>query len=219
MTRNSPTKKAVTIGVTGNSGCGKSSVCDILRDKGAFIIDADKIAHDILLKDSGASGAYDEIVGVFGPGVLGAGGEIDRKRLGRVIFADDAKRGILVDITHKYIIREMLELKEKAVKAGYALIAMDAPLLIEAGLHSYCDGVWAVRAGYDRRLARVMRRDGLTPGDAAARLNAQTPFEELARHATAIIENEDDDDIQDLRAQIERELDKIITRQRPVKNQ
>ena len=204
MTPNNTAKKPVVIGVTGNSGSGKSSVCGILREKGAFIIDADKIAHDIIKR---CGPAYDEVIEAFGREILDAAGEIDRGRLGSVVFADAEKRDVLVDITHKHILKEMLELKDKAAWDGRALIVMDAPLLIEAGLHNDCDAVWVVRANRAQRIARIMRRDGLTRRAAQARLAAQTPFGELAQYATAIIDNDGEENLE---AQIDKALAKLL---------
>ena len=199
-------KKPVVIGVTGNSGSGKSSVCDILRKKGAFVIDADKIAHSII---KSGNPAYDEVIEAFGREILDADGEIDRRRLGSAVFADAGRRAVLAGITHKHILREMLESKENAAQAGYALIVMDAPLLIEAGLHKDCDAVWVVNAGYEERIRRVMWRDGLTPDAVKGRFNAQTTFAELVVHATAIIENGNDENLE---AQVDKELTKLSYR-------
>ena len=131
------------IGLTGNSGSGKSSVADIMRDEyGAYIIDADKIAHEVLLK---SGPAYDEVVAGFGEEILSEDGEIERCKLGTLVFGNDASRGLLVGITHKYIVKEMLFQLEWA-RELYPHVIMDAPLLVEAGLHKWSDVVWLVYA-------------------------------------------------------------------------
>ena len=186
------------IGLTGNTGCGKSSVADILREEyGAFIIDADKIAHEVLLK---SGQAYDEVVAEFGVCIQNDDGEIDRRKLGVLIFGNDKLRRRLTEITHKYIVKEMLMQLEQA-REIYPHVVMDAPLLIEAGLHKASDAVWLVYAPTEVRLGRVISRDGITDTEAQKRIASQTSHEELEKYADVVIEN--NEGLEELRAKVQ----------------
>lgn len=174
------------IGLTGNSGCGKSTVADIMREEyGAFIIDADKIAHEVLLKNHAA---YIEVVVEFGEDILNGDGEIDRRKLGRIVFANNRQRERLTEITHKYILEEMLTQLELA-REKYPHVIMDAPLLIEAGLHKESDMVWLVYATPELRCARIVSRDALTEAEAYKRMASQTSHDELEKYADVVIDN------------------------------
>ncbi len=176
------------IGITGNSGSGKSTAARILREMGGYIIDADALSREVM---EVGEGAYDETVCVFGDGILRGDRTIDRKALGSIVFNDSQKLGILIGITHKYILNRMRELIGQAERSGdYAFIVLDAPLLIEAKLHEICDDVWLVVAADAERLRRVMSRDGLNETEAAARFASQTPSDELVKHATFVLEND-----------------------------
>jgi len=185
-------------GLTGTIASGKSSVSKILQTHGGFIIDADKINHENM--KSGGS-AYDEIVDAFGLEVL-VDGEIDRKKLGKIVFADKNKLDKLVGLTHKHVISKTNELLGLAEKAGADFSVIDAPLLIEAGIHEICDEVWLVSCSRETAIKRLFDRDGLLPDEALERLGSRKPFEELKRFATHIIEN--DGTMDDLRAVVEK---------------
>ncbi|MCL2854134.1 MAG: dephospho-CoA kinase [Defluviitaleaceae bacterium] len=175
------------IGVTGGSGAGKGEVCRVLADFGAQILDADKIAHSVIKK--GATPAYDEILAVFGNQILGAGNEINRKILGDIVFADKGKLAQLSQIVHKHVIYAI----NKAVKTSdNSVIAIDAPVLVEAGVDKMCHAVIGVFAPHEMRINRIIARDGLTRKSALARINSQMPDAELARHITHKVDNDGD---------------------------
>lgn len=168
------------IGLTGSSGSGKSTICEILIKLGAFVIDCDKIAHYNMLV---GNVAYKEIVDVFGEEILLSDGSIDRKALGSIVFSDKEKLMLLNSITHKHIVAKVKELivdiKDKPVK--YTSIIIDAPLLKEAGLLSVTDRVWAVTANEKTRLARILKRDGIDEEAAIKRFkNQNTDYKEFA---------------------------------------
>ena len=174
------------IGLTGNSGCGKSSVADIMHEEyGAFIIDADRIAHEVLLKDGLA---FAEVVAEFGNGILNDDGGIDRRKLGGLVFGNDKMRRQLIEITHKYIVKEMLTLL-KQEHERHPHVVLDAPLLIEAELHKSSDAVWLVYASLEVRLARIISRDGLSEAEAHERIASQTEYEKLKKYADVVIDN------------------------------
>lgn len=154
------------IGLTGGSGSGKSAVADALKKLGCFVIDCDKIAHENMAK---GGIAYDEILCGFGSEILLPDGEIDRKKLGQIVFNDSAQLDRLNKITHKHIIARVRELAENA--AGTVII--DAPLLRQTGLDALCDEVWITDAPAEVRVQRIMERDGITRQAAQSRINSQ----------------------------------------------
>ncbi len=176
------------IGITGNSGSGKSTVCQLLKAYGAVIIDADQLARQVV---EPGQPAYQDVVDYFGPEVLNEDQTINRRKLGQLIFTDENKRQELIAITHPRIITAMEDrlraLSAQACPPPFAVL--DAPLLIEANLHLQADEVWVVTAGEDEKLKRIMERDNLTQEAALARLQAQPSLEFLRQYATHIIEN------------------------------
>ncbi|MDR0958542.1 MAG: dephospho-CoA kinase [Clostridiales bacterium] len=157
------------IGITGNTGAGKSTATALLREAGAFIIDADKIGHEIILK---GNTAYNEIVKVFGTDILNAQGDIDRKKLGYIVFADKEQLKKLSAITHPRITRHIMETIE-TVRNKRRIIVIDAPLLFQAGLDDICDLIYLITASPDIRAKRIAVRDNLTMDDAKKRIEIQ----------------------------------------------
>ncbi|MCL2873673.1 MAG: dephospho-CoA kinase [Defluviitaleaceae bacterium] len=189
MTQSNSANNIKIIGITGNSGSGKSYIANkFALEENGFVISADEAAHKVM-KPGGA--AYIEIIKAFGEEILSETGCINRKILGAIVFSNKEKRELLEQISHKHIIAEIGRLKEYAKKIdnGYRYIIIDAPLLIEAGLHDTVDEVWVVNADVEKRLERVIIRDGISREDAIKRFSVQTPFEELAKYADRIIEN------------------------------
>lgn len=175
------------IGLTGGVATGKSLVSGFLSEFGASIIDADKIAREILRP---GEEAYRRVIEEFGPGVTLTGGSIDRKKLGRVIFSDPVKRRLLESLTHPEIIRRMKEKALKALKdAPGRLIVFDAPLLIEAGLHTDVEKVIVVYAEEEDQILRLKAKEGLTEEESLARIRSQLPLKEKLRYANYVIRN------------------------------
>ena len=178
------------IGLTGGTGSGKSVVSKSLAEAGAVIVDADKIAHEIILK---GEPAYQEIVDYYGTDILDAEGNIIRKKLGEIVFNDKEKLAFLNQCTHKYITAEVKRQIAAAKEAGTATaIIVDAPLLLEAKLETVCDLVWVVYADPEVRAQRVMARDGITYELAKARISNQKSWEEYKSAASAVIDNSKD---------------------------
>lgn len=178
------------IGLTGGTGSGKSVVGKSLAAAGAVIVDADKIAHEIILKEEPA---YQEIIEYYGTGILDEDGNIIRKKLGEIVFHDEEKLAFLNRCTHKYICAEVDRQIAAAKAAGTAkAIVLDAPLLLEAGLEQVCDGVWVVYADPEVRAQRVMARDGVTYELAKARIANQKSWEEYKQAADTVIDNSKD---------------------------
>lgn len=132
------------IGLTGGTGSGKGVVSRSLEEAGAVIVDADRIAHEIIEK---GKPAYQEIIAYYGDGILDAEGNIIRKKLGEIVFHDAEKLAFLNQCTHKYIKQEIVRQIDAAKQVGTArAVILDAPLLLEVGLESVCDAVWVVYA-------------------------------------------------------------------------
>lgn len=178
------------IGLTGGTGSGKSVVSKSLAEAGAVIVDADQIAHEIILK---GKPAYQEIIAYYGTGILDEDGNIIRKKLGEIVFNDGEKLAFLNQCTHKYICAEVDRQIAAAKEAGTAIaIVLDAPLLLEAGLEQVCDWVWVVYADPEVRTQRVMARDGVTYELAKARIANQKSWEEYKQAADTVIDNSKD---------------------------
>jgi len=174
------------IGLTGRTGSGKSFIADILAKRGAYIIDADKIAHGVLLP---GGGAYDEVVKNFGASILDENKFINRKKVAEIVFNDPAALKLHTETTHKYILKKTYEEIENAKKTNFQIVCIDAPLLVESGLHNDCDIVWAVYTDDAIRLKRIIGRDGISEEEAHKRMESQTPFDEIKKHADVIFIN------------------------------
>ena len=183
-----PNNKDLTIiGLTGNTGSGKTTVARILEGRGVYIINADKIARDVLLK--GGAG-YEETVELFGRGILQANGEIDRPKLGNIVFNDPQKLKALNNTTHKHVLRQIdAEISYMRKEKSHKIICLDVPLLFEAGLDVICDITWVVDACDEIKLKRVAQRDKIDINAAKARLKSQTKSSELRQKCDKIIEN------------------------------
>lgn len=183
------------IGLTGNSGCGKGAVSEIMAEYGAVILDCDKIAHKNMLP-SGI--AYNDIISAFGFEILNGDKTINRKALGNIVFNSKDKLALLNSITHKYIIdvvNRNIELNNNK-----KCVVLDAPLLIEAGLNSICDSILAVYAPFEVRVERVIKRDNISREEALNRFENQMDFEEIKKYADEIIENKGN--LEDLRKSV-----------------
>ncbi len=173
------------IGLMGGSGAGKSTIAAALSENGCFIIDCDKIAHEVIMP---GRKAYKEIVSHFGEGILFPDKSINRRALGEIVFSEPEKLKRLEEITHFYIKQEIFELLKSAEESGVKTAVIDAPLLTEAGLDKECDEVWLVYAEPEVRLKRLMKRDGLSAEQLNKRLKIQTEFEKLKGMSDVIID-------------------------------
>jgi dephospho-CoA kinase len=175
------------LGLTGGIASGKSAVSEILSGLGGHILDADKIHHENMQK---GGPAYMEITAEFGPGIIGRNCEIDRSKLAAIVFADGAKLSRLNELSHKHVndtlIRKITGLN--AVKTE-GFIVIDAPLLIEAGEHKFCDEVWVVDCALEQRIERLRKRSGFSREEAMTRINRQMGMEDMRKYADAVIDN------------------------------
>lgn len=160
--------KLRVVGITGGTGCGKTTALSELRKMGALIIDCDAVYHEMLENDMSLLAEIgQEFPAAFVDGVF------DRKALGSIVFADEAKLERLNNITHCHIMREVSRLLEDFAMAGGRLAAVDAIALIESGLNKCCDCVIGVTSEREARVARIMERDGISREYAEKRVDAQ----------------------------------------------
>jgi dephospho-CoA kinase len=175
------------IGLTGGIASGKSTVSRILKNAGAVIIDADRIARDVVKK---GLPAYREIIDTFGDKLLAPGGEIDRSVLGDIIFNDPRKKQLLDRIVHPHVRKETnLQLKHIEKNHPNSIVILDIPMLMEAQMHKELSDVIVVYVPEDTQVKRLIQRDGISEADALARVRSQMPIEEKKDLATIIIDN------------------------------
>jgi dephospho-CoA kinase len=175
------------IGLTGGIATGKSTVAAMLAARGAAVIDADAIAHEVLLP---GAPAFDDVVERFGIGVVDGVGAIDRGALGAVVFTDPSLRLELERITHPRINALMQDRIVEALQSATPLVVADIPLLFERGREDAFEGTMLVYARPATQLLRIRERDALDDIAAQRRLVAQLPIDEKRALATWIIDNE-----------------------------
>jgi len=178
----------IVIGLTGGIASGKSTVAAMLRDFQIPIIDADIIAREVV--EPGQE-AYKGIVDAFGQEILQGNGEIDRQKLGSIIFHNEEKRLLLNHIVHPAIRMEMNRQKEMYIEQGERAVVLDIPLLFESKLTSLVHKVLLVYVDEDVQLYRLMQRNHLTEEEARARIASQMPLREKITLADAVINNND----------------------------
>lgn len=177
------------IGLTGNIGVGKSTVCDMLAQLGARVVDADLVAHAVLLR---GTPAWRGVVDAFGYEVLQDDGSVDRRKLGATVFGSPARLQMLESITHPAVGTELALVMRDALAApgaGDQVMVLEAVKLFEAGLHRYCDALWVVTAPPAEQKRRLTQERGMIEQEAEARLRAQPPLDEKLRHARVVIDN------------------------------
>lgn len=171
------------IGLTGNIGTGKSLVRRMLEHLGAYGIDADALAHRAIGK--GAPG-YDLVIQQFGQWVVGEDGQINRAKLGRLVFGDPAALKALEDIVHP-LVNQALDFIIKRVK--HKVIVIEAIKLFESDLVNVCDRFWVTYAPHDVQLKRLVNKRKMTEADAWQRILNQAPQEEKVKKAHVVIKN------------------------------
>lgn len=175
------------IGMTGGIGSGKNKAAEIFETLGFYTIDADQISRQIMNKNTDA---YKKIVAAFGENVLDAGNEIDRKKVGEIVFNDSGKRTLLENIAHPEIFKEEKRLRNAVrSKDGNALIITHAALMVESGSYKDYDILIIVLAGAKIRIKRVMERNGLSEIDVKKIIATQLPDEEKISKAHIMINN------------------------------
>lgn len=174
------------IGLTGGIASGKSVVSKMLADRGAIIIDADKVGHEAYAP---GNECYAAVVQAFGPDVVASDGTIDRKALGGKVFGNPEERRRLEGIVWPWMKDTMAERLAKIREEGTAVVVLEAAVLIEADWISITDQVWVVVVPPEIARKRVMERNGLSAEDADARIAAQLTNDERRKHAQVVIDN------------------------------
>jgi dephospho-CoA kinase len=181
------TGRQYVIGLTGNIATGKSSVAAILGRLGARVLDADVVAHEVM---RGGTDVYQRVVDEFGPSVLHQDGEIDRKRLGAVVFADARAMARLEAIVHPAVLREKERLLETWRRdEPDQIVVVEAIKLIESGMHRKCDELWVVTSPREQQVQRLVAKRGLSLEEAEARVDAQGQQSDKVAHADLVIAN------------------------------
>jgi dephospho-CoA kinase len=193
------------IGLTGGIGSGKSEVSRLLTTHGAVVIDADRLAREVV--EPGTPGLA-EVVEAFGPGVLTADGSLDRSALGQRVFGDDDARRRLEAIIHPRVRSRAAELETAA--GADAVVVHDIPLLVETGQAESFDGVVVVDVPVEVQVRRLVERRGMAEAEARSRIAAQAPREQRAGAADWIVDNTGS--LADLEAAVARVWDELATR-------
>jgi dephospho-CoA kinase len=188
----------VVIGLAGGILSGKSTISGMLAEKGAVIIDADEIGHEAYKP---GTGTWQELRDAFGDGILKIDGDIDRKRLGEIVFADPDALIRLNNIVHPRMHEMVREEIDRLKGEGVPVVVLEAALLIEAGWTDLVDEVWVAVAPEQVAVKRLKERGGLSEEQARARIRSQMSSEERAKHADIIIDT--DCDLSEVRARVD----------------
>ncbi len=179
----------ITLGITGRSGCGKSSVTAVFAAMGVPIADADRISREILLP---GSPLLPLLTKHFGEDILFADGTLNRRLLADRAFATADGKAALDDLTHPEIIRRIRAAKNAAQQAGSELFVLDGAVIVGTAAQAECDRLCVVTAPFETSVTRIVARDGISAEMAARRLNAQTPERQLTAQADYVLENNAD---------------------------
>ena len=195
---------AEVIGLTGQTGAGKSTVRELFKAKGTAVIDADAVSHDIVDYDLSC---LTDIVEHFSCIVLNDKGKLNRKALGRIVFSDPKKLAVLNKIMFPYIVSAIKGKVTAYEHAGAQMIVIDGATLIESGCSKMCSVLISVTAEEETRLTRIIHRDGISKRDAVRRVSAQHPEEFYIEASDYVIKNNGTPG--DLEREAERVLDEI----------
>ncbi len=179
-------------GLTGKTGAGKSTVAELLKEKGFFIIDGDVVAREIVLPGKPALAKLCES---FGEEILLADGSLDRKELAKRAFCTPENTALLNEITHPFIKSRFEELINEASEKGFERVIIDAAALLESDCKDLCQKIIVVHAPSDVRLERILSRDKITKEQALIRMNGQKDDEYYLSQADYVIRNYGDFDL------------------------
>ena len=196
--------KNIVLGLTGQTGAGKSTLCRYLQQKGCTVIDADQVARNVVEK---GSACIADIVLEFGVEYLTMDGNLNRRKLGESVFTDKAKLKKLNDIMFPYIINNIKEKIAEAKEASEGIIILDAPTLFESGCDKFCDKVISVIASQDVRCHRIIERDGLSEEEAMHRITAQHSDSFYTERSWMVLQN--NSDVDDLKQQADHMLSEL----------
>ena len=190
------------IGLTGGIGSGKSTVSRFLEELGAVTIDADKVGHEAFKP---GTETWREVVAAFGKEILNPDGEIDRQKLGKIVFSDSQALARLNQIVHPRIYALVKAKIEDYRRRGVGVVVLEAPLLLEVGRPSLADEVdevWVTVAPEAVVLKRLEKKTGLSQAQSRARIRSQLPSKERLKHADVVIDT--DCRLDELKARVEK---------------
>ncbi len=176
----------IVIGLTGGIGSGKSEAARVLSDLGALVIDADRLGHEVYAK--GTLG-FESVTGAFGSGIVGSDGEIDRRKLGQVVFSDETKRRALEAIVWPLISASIEARLAQAAKDGAKVAVIEAAVLFEAGWDRLVDVIWVVEAPVEVVVDRLTKSKRWSEEEIRRRIAAQAQPGERRGRATLTILN------------------------------
>ncbi len=185
------------IGLTGGIGSGKSTVAQFLAELGAVILDADKVGHEAFKPDTEA---WHDVVATFGRQILTPTGEVDRKKLGEIVFNQPEALSRLNQIMHPRMYDMMKARIEEYRQQGVDVVVLEAAVLIEANWTSLVDEVWVTVAPEAMVLERLKKQRGLDEEQTSARIRSQLSSEERVEHADVVIKN--DGDLEEVKAKV-----------------
>lgn len=192
------------IGLTGGIASGKSTVAELLQKNGYVVVDADVIAHDVVAR---GSVGLKKVIDTFGRIYLKEDGELDRKKLGQLVFDNSEKRLELERIIHPLVQEKVREIKAELEKKGTKIAFYDVPLLFEKNLQSQFDATVVVACSSHVQMERLIKRSGLSKSAAAARIGSQLPIMDKAMEADYVIWN--DGTLKDLEFEVSEFLKKV----------
>ena len=177
----------ITLGITGRSGCGKSTVTAVFAAHGVPLADADQLSREILLP---GSPLLPQLAARFGGDILRPDGTLDRRLLADRAFATPEGKAALDSLTHPAIVARIRAAKQAAQAAGASLFVLDGAVIVGTAAQAECDRLCVVTAPFETSVARIVARDGISPEMAARRLNAQTPEQTLTAQADYTLHND-----------------------------
>ncbi|GAB2212989.1 hypothetical protein Drorol1_Dr00021000 [Drosera rotundifolia] len=194
------------VGLTGGIASGKSTVSNLFKANGIPVVDADLVARDVLKK---GTGGWKKVVGAFGEDILLPSGEVDRPKLGQIVFSDPAKRQLLNRLLAPYISSGIFHEVLKLWLKGYEVIVLDIPLLFEAKMDRWTKPIIVVWVNQETQLQRLKARDKIPEEEAKNKINAQMPLDLKRDKAGIVIDN--NGSLDDLNEQFQKVL-LVVTR-------
>ncbi len=179
----------IVIGLTGGIGTGKSEVARIFQELGAVLINADQIGHQAYIPHSEI---WQEVVKAFGEAILQPTGEIDRKKLGNIVFADPDQLTRLNQIMHPRMARMVAQQVQELREQGADVVVVEAALLFEAGWDSLVGEVWSTESPENLVIKRLQSRSGLSQEEAKKRIDSQMSAEERKSRSQVVVDNSGD---------------------------
>ena len=174
------------VGLTGGLASGKTFVAAVLEQLGCRVFSSDRLGHEAIKSDGEA---FDRVIEEFGNGILGADGEIDRGRLGKIVFADEAKLKKLNSLVHPYVLKRQESIFARiASQNSDSIVVCEAAIMIETGSYSRYNCIVVAVCSPELQVRRYCEREGVSTADALARLAVQIPIEEKREYADYVIE-------------------------------